>query len=1024
MDATILVRAHTETRQQRRARERENAKRWRQYPKPGTWPPFCLVFDCESRIDERQSLTFLFARLLRNDGRGYNTVWMEWLAYDPDEATPSEITRLKDFVERNPAETCKGLPKKIELLTRSEFVEKVFFNQLLAGNLVVGFNLPFDLSRIAEDARSAHDENARRKDLNSDWLLILSRYKDRKTGKFRDNPFRPLIRITRKDGSLSFIETTGYCTRDRKTKKMSTAYFQGRLLDLRTLAFSLRNDIKGLNAWCKEFGVAGKIKDHDPTGRISKEEIKYCRQDVRATVGLLNALRAEFDRHDINLLPDKCFSPASISKAYLQRMNVIPPAQKFYVSPRILGCTTQAYFGGRAECGIRLTPVPVVPLDFHSQYPAVNCLLGIWKILTAGRIQIEYDTGGIRGLFKHLTLEETFKPKIWKQLAGFALVQPDNDVLPVRTKYDGQSENVGLSTLQSSDHPLWYALPDLVVSLLQTGKAPKILKAFRVVPVGVQKGLDSVALCGKADAVIKPQTDDFFREIIEMRDRVKADEQMPKVEKDGLEHVLKIFANAGAYGIFIEVNPELLCKPKGLEVWSGDLHFRTETPPVKNGKKVSFIRENQGPFYFPPVASLIAAGGRLLLGMLDRCVRDAGGVHVLTDTDSLVPVAIKKGGLVPGHGGSHRLPDGCDAVKALSHADVRGIVARFEQLNPFSEPLLKVEHNAFEREIWGYMVSSKRYCLFKRTPELIKIVSASASGLGYLYVPKSEFDKDAGAPDWVVSAWKWIAREALGLPQKKKPWWFDRLAMSQRTISTPEVLKVLQKRERNLPYRKRFKPFNFCISPQINGLFGAFPYGADPNRFALIAPFSKESAWKYLECRNVHDGKAYYLVPFLEKDPLSPIEASPLLLKDVIDLHTAHEESKRLGPDGKPCGMATKGLLNRMTVVAKGCPIPIGKESDRRWADEEDINERFGNGLTIYRPNEKKGFIVDAELQRESRKFRVRVLAKQAGVSTRTIQACRNGMRIQKRNALKIWRAIARMKSQSRGLSVPRNTRS
>lgn len=39
--------------------------------------------------------------------------------------------------------------------------------------------------------------------------------------------------------------------------------------------------------------MPGKL-DHTPTGRVTKEEIDYCRQDVQATVGLLNALLVEF----------------------------------------------------------------------------------------------------------------------------------------------------------------------------------------------------------------------------------------------------------------------------------------------------------------------------------------------------------------------------------------------------------------------------------------------------------------------------------------------------------------------------------------------------------------------------------------------------------------------------------------------------------------------------------------------------------------------------------------------------------
>ena len=40
------------------------------------------------------------------------------------------------------------------------------------------------------------------------------------------------------------------------------------------------------------------------------------------------------------------------------------------------------------------------------------------------------------------------------------------------------------------------------------------------------------------------------------------------------------------------------------------------------------------PWCFPPIAATVAAGPRLLLALLDKMVRDAGGSVVYRDTDS------------------------------------------------------------------------------------------------------------------------------------------------------------------------------------------------------------------------------------------------------------------------------------------------------------------------------------------------------------------------------------------------------
>ena len=62
---------------------------------------------------------------------------------------------------------------------------------------------------------------------------------------------------------------------------------------------------------------------------------------------------------------------------------------------------------------------------------------------------------------------------------------PDGDILPTRAKYSRESNDyqVALNHLYaSSDDPkdgLWFALPDLVASVLLTGRVPKIVDAFR-----------------------------------------------------------------------------------------------------------------------------------------------------------------------------------------------------------------------------------------------------------------------------------------------------------------------------------------------------------------------------------------------------------------------------------------------------------------------------------------------------------------------------------------------------------------
>lgn len=227
-------------------------------------------------------------------------------------------------------------------------------------------------------------------------------------------------------------------------------------------------------------------------------------------------------------------------------MGVIQPEQKFHLDDKVLGVCAQSYFGGRSEIRIRHTSVPIVYTDFLSQYPTVNTLLGLWRVLTAKKIRVREATPDVEKFLKSVDVNQLLDPKTWPKLNFFALIQPDGDVLPVRAVYGenrvGSETNIGLNPL-TSDKPIWFAGPDVVASLLLTGRSPTILRAIRFEAVGVQEGLKSVRL-GKGS--INPARDDFFRKVIE--------ERKGKKKSDPLYYFLKILANAGCYVLRLERN--------------------------------------------------------------------------------------------------------------------------------------------------------------------------------------------------------------------------------------------------------------------------------------------------------------------------------------------------------------------------------------------------------------------------------------------------------------------------------------
>ena len=308
----IFLRAHTEPAKPRWTPRKPDDAATDEKAPPPKWPEYALVFDCETTIDECQKLTLGAYQFCRANSAGVFECLEEGLFY-PDElptTDPDGMELLRCYVKEETASNANDPRQRLRLLNRSEFMEEVFWKAAKnAEALLVGFNLPFDLSRLALDNREARRRN-------EVWSLVMFEDNHPDTGDRRENPFRPRIIITPKDSKTAFIRFAGVSKRSKVTKQRLIPYTPGRFLDLRTLGWALRNESYSLQTACEAFGVPGKL-DHRPTGRISDEEVAYCRQDVQSTLSLLNTLRVEFDRHPVDLQPERAYSPASIVKAYL-----------------------------------------------------------------------------------------------------------------------------------------------------------------------------------------------------------------------------------------------------------------------------------------------------------------------------------------------------------------------------------------------------------------------------------------------------------------------------------------------------------------------------------------------------------------------------------------------------------------------------------------------------------------------------------------------------------------------------------
>ena len=732
-----------------------------------------MIFDTETTIDQYQNLTFGSCLNQKKISTGVNEKW--YLFYG--DIQDYQIRIIEEY----------GKKHNIVVLPVREFVEDIFYPYAYKMRCeVIGFNLPFDLSRLAIGygiARNSEDA----------FSFLLSNDKR-----------KPRIRIESIDQKRSFISFTTPL-RKKSDKKYKT--YKGYFVDLKTLTFALTDRSHTLDSACKDFGASRKLHTEEH-GKITADYIDYNIQDVRSTAELYQKSNERYKMFNLDKEPNKLYSPASIGKAYLEKMGISSfleknpcfieqPSRTSYniamiprndedtitianhnedntiaMIPRrnTLGYIMSSYYGGRTEVRILNKPIPVTYLDFTSMYPTVYSLLQLDKFLKAKKIKYYDNTEDVRDFIKNLTIEDLRKPETWQsnKMHSIVRIRPNDDILPVRMEYSKIAKKIGINYL-SSKQELWYTVEDVISSKLLTGKTPEVLQAYTSIPEDVQDNLKDVSI---SDITIS-SNEDFIKRVIEERISIK---KSNRPDKDQIQLILKIIANATSYGIYIEENPKSIDKSQDVVVNSIE-QFTTQL------KKIEYT----GKYFNPIMASLITGSARLILSMAESIAMNNGYIAYM-DTDSIF----------------------------VSPNKVKEIQNFFRPLNPYSVnvEMFKIEDDDDHKpldNVMFYGISAKRYCLYKIDNGEINILKYSTHGLGHLLDIDGE------------QIWKSIlTKDFKGYSNK--------IAVSQITITKPSILNRFKKMNSDKPYDKQIKPFNFMlIGSEKNDVIPSLPYRKDYN---------------------------------------------------------------------------------------------------------------------------------------------------------------------------------------------------
>ncbi len=1001
------------------------AERLNERPRPGprrvrTMPNVALVFDTETTVDASQRLTFGAYRYLRFEPDGSSVCIREGLFHADDlpKRDPEGFAILQEYVRTHDADVgvAGSTARKLPLVSRREFVERVLYPaSFKARALVVGFNLPFDLARIAVGWGEARGQFA------GGISHQLWAWQDPQ-GRRREHRFRPRIAVKALDSKRALIGFTRPLGVDAEDQipdgsvdgRPDPKYtFRGNFLDLRTLAFSLTNASHSLASACRAFGVEhGKFEGVEH-GTITPEYVDFSRRDVLASAELSEKLLAELARHPIELAPMQAYSPASIGKAYLRAMGIAPVLERQPdFPPEVLGYAMTGFYGGRAECRIRRTMVPVVYLDVLSMYPTVNALMGLWELLTAERIDMRDDTDEVSRFLEAVDLAACFDPTTWRHLPVLVQVAPAHDILPVRARYDGQGSSwqIGINVL-SSDEPRWYALPDVIASKLLTGRTPRVLRALRLVPVGRSPGLQRVRLRGTVE--VDPSARDFFLSVIEERKRVASRPALSPDERKRTDAFLKVLANSTSYGVFAEmVRHELSAahtEPVRIFGLSDPFDAKVAAP------------EDPGSYCFPPIAACITAAARLILAMLERSVSDAGGTYAMCDTDSMAIVAAEREEMVACEGGTERLTGGEAAIRALSWRQVEEIRGRFEALNPYdrasvSGSVLKLEDVNYREgtderhQLYAWAISAKRYALFNVDDGgSVFLRKWSEHGLGHLLNPT---DPDSSDADWIRQLWGYLLSAEVLMPQAADPTWLDRPAVSRVTAATPMMLRPFKTHNAGRPYADQVKPGNFLLSAHV-APFG-HPTGAEPTRFHLVAPYTRDGRqWTKMNWLDVYSGERFRITT--HGTPSNRV-ARVRSYRDVLDDYRTHREAKSSGADGRAADRRTFGLLARRHVEALALAASyIGKEANR--IDDVAVGLVHSEAEVLVEYCDPSRDCFERVVRPWMKERPKRELSKLTGLSERQIASIRNGRTLPRSRVMRILRqAAANVEMTSRQL--------
>ena len=290
-------------------------------------------------------------------------------------------------------------------------------------------------------------------------------------------------------------------------------------------------------------------------------------------------------------------------------------------------------------------------------------------------------------------------------------------------------------------------------------------------------------------------TDDWGRALADERDAASSiDDPLLRARREVLAKGIGV---AGGWGIFAQDNR--LSSPRAVDVAENGKRRRTYPSEVEveaigpDGERLrtrTSRPEEVGPLTLWHIAAAVPAICRAVMDVTRWDIEQLGGSIAATMTDALVVPCAPEARLAPCDGGPHRLPDGTEAVRLVSHDELRAVLGRWDPvLQPKGGAAWKVEVDCLDRPTVGLVLGVNKVLMARAdTLELVRS-SDTAQGDHFLDPTGSNARLEDGRTAWSAALQEPLVRHVvetgtLGVPDDLPGWADDRPVMRSARTTT------------------------------------------------------------------------------------------------------------------------------------------------------------------------------------------------------------------------------------------------